>query len=129
MSPDDSLTHVKRLQELLPGVHLTWEQKTSSFLRLGLAIGDPQSLSVLAHIVVAANIPMNVEVAWDCPGKHEDPNCVRYDLRVPIESVPFNPPSNLQLLGGMLAQRLKDRALLRDDEADHLLQAWGFAAE
>src|SRR5437868_3295572 len=118
MNPDDSLTHVKRLLELLPGVHLAWTQKTPTLLRLGLSIIDTRSLAILAHVVVAANVPMYVEVAWDCPGGHDDPDCVRYDLRVPVESGAFDPPSNLQLVGGMLARKLKERGLLPQDEAD-----------
>jgi hypothetical protein len=129
MSPDDSLAHVKRLLGLLPGVKLTWVQKGPTLVRLGLAVDDPKSLAILAHVVVAANVPMNVEVAWDCPGGHDDPGCIRYDWRVPIESSPFDPPSNLQLIGGMLARKLKDRGQLSADEADQLLRAWNFAVE
>lgn len=129
MNADDSLVHVKRLLGLLPGVTLAWTQKTPTVRRLGLAINDAYSLATLAHVVVAANVPMNIEVAWDCPGGHDDPNCVRYDLRIPIETGPFDPPSNLQLVGGMLARKLKDRGLLNAEEADRLLRAWNFALE
>lgn len=129
MDADDSLAHVKRLLGLLPGVKLTWVQKGPSLLRLGLVIDDSRSLAILAHIVVATNVPMNVEVAWDCPGGHDDPDCVRYDWRVPIETSPFGPPSNLQMIGGMLARELKDRGLLPAEETDQLLRAWNFAVE
>jgi hypothetical protein len=129
MNADDSLVQVKRLLGLLPGVTLAWVQKTPTHLRLGLAINDACSLATLAHIVVAANVPMNVEVAWDCPGEHDDPSCVRYDWRVPIEAGPFDPPSELQLVGGMLARKLKHRGLLNAEEADRLLRAWNFALE
>jgi hypothetical protein len=129
MNADDSLAHVKRLLGLLPGVKLTWAQKGPTLLRLGLAIDDARSLAILAHVVVAANVPMNVEVAWDCPGGHDDPGCVRYDWRVPIESAAFDPPSNLQMIGGMLARKLEDRGLLPMEEADQLLRAWNFAVE
>jgi hypothetical protein len=129
MNADDTLKHVKRLLGLLPGVKMTWVQKGPTLLRLGLAIDDPRSLASLAHIVVAANVPMNVVVAWDCPGAHDDPHCVRYDWRIPIESSAFDPPSNLQLIGGMLARKLRNRGLLSAEEADQLLRAWNFAVE
>ena len=129
MNADDSLAHVKRLLGLLPGVTLVWTQKTPTVLRLGLAIKDNCSLATLAHVAVAANVPINVEVAWDCPGGHDEPDCVRYDWRVPIETVPFDPPSNLQLVGGMFARKLKDRGLLKAKEADRLLRGWNFALE
>jgi hypothetical protein len=126
MSADETLTHVKRLLDLLPGVKLAWVQKSPALLRLGLSIDDVHSLAILAHIVVAANVPLNVEVAWDCPGKCDKPECVRYDWRIPIESGPFDPPSNLQLIGGMIAQRLAENGRLPQDEADQLLRAWNF---
>jgi len=51
------------------------------------------------------------------------------DLRVPLESTPCDPPSNLQLVGGMLARQLKERGLLGPGEADELLRAWHFAID
>jgi hypothetical protein len=54
---------------------------------------------------------------------------VRYDWGVPVEAEPFDPPSNLQLIGGMLARKLKDRGVLPRDEADQLLRTWNFAVE
>jgi hypothetical protein len=91
-----------------------------------MAISDAHSLAILAHVAVAANVPMNVEVAWDCPGEHDDPDCVRYDWRVPIEATPIDLPSNLQLIGGLLACKLKDHRLLATEEADELLRTWNF---
>ena len=130
MDAEKSVEHVQRLLALLPGVRLTWTQMPPNFIRLGLAITDARSLAMLAHIVVAANVSLGVEVDWHCPdGGHDDPDCVRYDLRVPLESGPFDPPSNLQLVGGMLARKLRDRGLLAPSEANHLLQAWSFALE
>jgi hypothetical protein len=129
MEADESLAHVKRLLGLLPGVDLAWVQKTPSLIRLGLTIRAPRSLAVLAHVAVAANVPLHVEVDWECRGEHDDPECVRYDLRVPIDTVPFQPPSNLQLVGGMLARKLKDCGALDAKEADRLLRAWSFAVE
>jgi hypothetical protein len=129
MTPDESLTHVMRLLSLLRGAELAWAQKSPNFIRLGLMIREPRSLAILAHIAVAANIPLNVEVAWDCPGGHDDPACVRYDLRVPLEDGPFEAPSNLQMVGGMLARKLKRDGILAANEADQLLRAWNFMAE
>jgi hypothetical protein len=126
MSADETLSQVERLLGLLPGVKLAWVQKAPDVLRLGLAINDVHSLAILAQIVVAANVPMNVEVAWDCPRGCDKPDCVRYDLRIPIESGALNPPSSLQLVGGMIAGTLKRKALLPADEADQLLRAWNF---
>jgi hypothetical protein len=110
-------------------VRVTWVRKTATKLRIGLAIEDPNSLAILAHIVVAANVPMGVEVAWACPGRHDDPHCVRYDLRLPVESGPIQPPSELQLLGGMLARELKEGGQLPAEQADALLRSWNFATE
>src|SRR5437016_5017458 len=127
MDTDDTLSNVKHLLGMLPGVRLAWEQRRPTLIRLGLAIGDQRSLSLLAHVVVAANVPLSVEVAWDCPGGHDDPECVRYDLRVPIETGPVDPPSSLQVVGGTLARKLKDRGVLGVHEAEQLLRAWNFA--
>jgi hypothetical protein len=124
MNAEETLLHVKRLLGLLPGMKLAWVQKAPGVLRLGLCINDVHSLAILAHIVVAANVPMHVEVAWDCPGKCDKPDCVRYDVRIPTESGPFEPPSSLQLVGGMVAGALKSEGLLPADEADQLLRAW-----
>jgi len=130
MNPDETLNHVKRLLQLLPGVRIAWVQKSTTCFRIGLAIGDAHSLAILAHIAVASNVPMGLEVAWDCPGvRHDDAECVRYDWRIPVETGPFDPPSELQLVGGILARRLKDRGLLPKSEADQLLRAWSFAVE
>jgi hypothetical protein len=126
---DDSVAQVKGLLGLLPGVELTWAQKSPAILRLGLAIREPRSLAILAHVAAAANVPLHVEVARECPGRHDDPDCVRYDLRVPIETAPYEPPSNLQLMGGMLALKLKGSGLLDADNADSLLRAWNFGVE
>ncbi len=109
---------------------LAWLQKTPAFVRLGLAVRDPDSLALLAHVAAAANVPLAVEVDWACPGRgHADPDCVRYDLRVPVETGPGQPTSNLQFLGGMLAKQLKERGLLDASEADRLVRAWSFSVE
>ncbi len=129
MSDDETLTHVKRLLGLLNGVELAWSQRTPTNIRLGLAIRDPRSLALLAHVTGAANVPLHVETHWRCHEVHDDPNCMRYDLRVPLESTPCDPPSNLQLVGGMLARQLKERGLLGPGEADELLRAWHFAID
>ena len=129
MDADESLIHIKRLLRLLPGVELAWVQDSPTMTRIGLAIREQRSLAILAHVIVNANVPLNVEVAWDCPGGHDDPDCVRYDLRVPRETEPFDPPSNLQLVGCMLARKLKVRGMLEPSEADQLLRAWNFAIE
>ncbi len=125
----DDAAEVQRLLCLLPGVEPAWLQKTSAFVRLGLAVRVPQSLALLAHVAAAANVPLHVEIDWACPGDHADLECVRYDLRVPVESGPGQPTSNLQFLGGMLAKQLKERGLLNASEADRLLRAWSFSVE
>jgi len=129
MNADESLCHVKRLLGLLPGVTLAWERVTPTMIRLGLAISEPRSVSVLAHVAVSANIPLQVEVDWNCAGGHDDPACVRYDLRVPVEQGPFDPPSDLQLFGALLARRLIDRRVLPAWEGEPLLRAWNFAVD
>ena len=130
MDHTESLAHLKRLLGLLPGVELAWGQDTNVMTRLGLAISNPLSLAILAHIAVAANVPLCVEVAWNCPGGHDDASCVRYDLRIPKKTdLTLMPPSNLQLVGGMLARKLKEQGLLTADEADQLQRDWNFEFE
>ncbi|MCY2963987.1 MAG: hypothetical protein NT069_10140 [Planctomycetota bacterium] len=127
MNADDSLVQLKRLLLLLPGVELAWLQSRRSVARIGLAVTDLHSLAILAHVSRDANVELCVEVDWSCTGKpDDDPNCVRYDLRLPIESAPYLPPSKVQMVGGFLAKKLRKRGLLPAGEADQLLLEWGF---
>jgi hypothetical protein len=74
VNDEASLAQVKRLLELLPDVQLAWAQKTPAWIRLGLIIRTPRSLALLAHVAIAANVPLHVEIVWICPGDHDDPD-------------------------------------------------------
>jgi hypothetical protein len=120
----ESLEQVKRLLGLLPGVEVVWTQQSPSLVRLGLAVRSPRSLARLAHITYAANVLLVVEVDWGWRGKVDDPECVRYDLRIPPNPERTEPPTTLQIVGIYLARDLKATQLLDAEEADRLQEAW-----
>jgi hypothetical protein len=80
---DESLATVQRLLGMLPEVGVAWVQHGSAVFRLGLEVHSPRSLALLAHVALAANVTLAVEVAWGWAGPADDPACLRYDLRVP----------------------------------------------
>jgi len=50
-----------------------------------MAVSDPRTLARLVHLACAINMPLVAEVEWSCQAlsTHDDPGCIRYDLRVP----------------------------------------------
>lgn len=118
---DETLKQITALLERFPGVRVAWTQKRPALVRIGLAISTPQSLALLAHVTCDSNFPLRVEVDWKWSGRRDDPDCVRYDLRVPLEN------SNLPFLGGMIVRYLRERSLINVSEADTLLKTWNWA--
>jgi hypothetical protein len=129
MDTDASLLQVKRLLGLMPGVEVVWAQQAPSLIRLGLAVRSPTSLARLAHITFAANVLLVVEVDWGWEGDKDDPERVRYDLRVPRDQESTDPPSTLEVVGIYLARYLMECGRLASDEAIGLLRAWNSDAD
>lgn len=130
MNQEETLKHVKRLLGLLKGVAIDWEESSSKMLRLGLSINNQRSLAILAHIGVVTNIPLVVEVAWECNRwGHDSPDCVRYDLRIPIKDTQSGLTTKLQEVGGYLAIKLKNDGVLDSSDAAELFNAWNFGVE
>lgn len=83
------------LLEVLPGVQVVWydvaPEAPCGWLRIGLHVTEPASLSRIVHAACRANVPVGVEIDWDCEGgdhdrdHHEDADCLRYDLRIPTD--------------------------------------------
>jgi hypothetical protein len=124
---DESLAQVKRLLSLLPGVEVVWIQQTPALTRLGLAVRSPHSLARLAHIALAANVLLVVEIDFRWQGNEDDPECVRYDLRIPRDCEPNDPPSSLEIVGIYLARSLRKSGRLTSIEANDLLREWNSA--
>ena len=129
MNAEDSFNQVKWLLGLMPGVEVVWAQHASSDARLGLAVRSPSTLALLAHFTLAANVTLAVEVDWQWKGEQDDPECIRYDLRVSREPEPYDPPSRLQIVGFYLVRYLKESGQLAPNEADGLLRAWNCSLE
>src|SRR5688572_22476155 len=86
MPDGDAVQRVRLLLESLPGVRVAWTQPSPGKFRFGLAISDPRTLARLVHLGCAVNMPLVAEIDWACQAEyeHDDPTCVRYDLRVPV---------------------------------------------
>lgn len=129
MDVDETIAHVKRLLELLSGIEVVWVQRPPSFVRFGLAVQSQASLAQLAHIAVAANVLLVVEVDWEWQAAEDDPECLRYDLRVSSDYELDEPPTNLQVVGIYLVRCHKKSGRLAPNEADELLRAWNSVVE
>lgn len=123
------MTKQSRLLELLPGVRVAWVRSAPSLVRIGLAVRSLSSLAHLAHIALAANVLLVVEADWHWQGGNDDPECLRYDMRVSSENEPEEPPSNLQVVGTYLVRCLERNGRLSSDEAKALLRAWNAAVD
>ena|SRR5580700_732206 len=128
MDADESLMQVKRLLELLPEVKVVWTRTSPTRIRLCLAIKSPHSLALLAHVARASNVGLGVEVAWHWHGDKDDPECIWYDIRIPKEVTPYDPPT-LQIVGIYLARYLKKQGRLDASEADALQRTWNAEVE
>ncbi len=76
---------IRDLFNALPGVKIDWVQPAPGIVRFGLAVSDSRTLSRLIHMATLINVPVAVEVAWACRCGGTDPDCVRYDFRVPTK--------------------------------------------
>ena len=111
MPDPEAVERVRRLLESLPGVRVAWTQPTPGTARFGLAVSDPRTLARLVHLGCAINMPLVAEVEWSCRTlyEHDDPGCIRYDLRVPV-SAQDGSGDGLELVEQLLneeAQRLR----------------------
>jgi len=123
---DESLTHVKRLLELMPGVKVVWVQESPKHTCIGMTIQSQETLACMVHMSFAANTLLTVgtDVPQRTCGVPADPEGIRYVLRINKETDSFEPPSQLQLLGIFLARELKARNLLGAGESAQLQIAW-----
>lgn len=86
-----------------------------------MQIMDPQSVSTLAHFVTWTNTPFEVEIDWRCSCSHHAPECVRYDLRVPLLPDEDDPFEQLRHVGGFLAVAHYKNDRMDLEEADWLV--------
>ena len=104
---------------LLPGVSIAWKQTPHPGYRIGLKIDDARSLSLLVHCNKHWNILFCVEAEWSCTEPHDEPSCLRYDLRIPAWE-------NACVVGQVLIGRLRSRGLLTPEDAERRMQMWLF---
>ncbi len=119
-TPDgDGVERICRLLESLPGVRVAWSRLMPGRARFGLAVSDPRTLARLVHLAYAINMPLVVEVDWSCQAlyRHDDPACIRYDLRVPV-TVADGPGMGLALVEELLAEEVQQLASLRLPDAE-----------
>jgi hypothetical protein len=130
-SGDKTLTEVKRLLNLMPGVEVVIVRGSPSFVSLGLAIRSMPSFARLAHITAAANVRLSVEIdEYRRPGR-DDPEGIVYVLQVPRhpEPGPGAPAATLQVLGLYVVDFLLELGFLHRDEADRLIGAFNNLAD
>jgi hypothetical protein len=92
MNDDDVRSRLKQLLASLPGVRITWFEpalpatsgRYAGHARYGMEINNARTLSQIVHLACSVNVPLAVETDWNCgdPSRHDDPSCIRYDLRV-----------------------------------------------
>lgn len=104
---------------LLPGVSIAWRRTGCPGFRIGLQIDDVRSLALLVHCNVHWNVRFGVEVAWHCSEPHDEPGCLRYDLRIPDRS-----SDEIYVVGQVLIDRLESRGLLTPDDAERRKRRW-----
>jgi len=118
MTNKEIINDLSDLLCLLPGVSVAWKQKTLGFYRIGLRVEDYKSLALLVHF--HCNFVIAVEADWDCSVSHDDPTCLRYDLRIPDRSS----SSQSYVLGQCLIDSLERRGLLTHEDAQRRKPAW-----
>jgi hypothetical protein len=76
--------------------------------RFGLAVSNPRTLARLVHLACAINMPLMVGVDRSCRAlyEHDDPGCIRYDLRVPVVNED-GPNEGLGLVEQLLAEEVR----------------------
>ena len=113
----EPVQRVCRLLEALPGVRVAWCQPMPGNARFGLAVSDPHTLARLVHLGCAVNLPLVAEVEWSCQSlyAHDDPACIRYDLRVPSGPPDEEGWSELSMVAQLLAEELARLGLAAPD--------------
>jgi hypothetical protein len=124
MNADRSLKEVVRLLGLMPGVKVVLVKQVPTMIWLSLVVSSPQSLVRLGHISLAANVTLAVEIDWEWRGDEDDPQCVRYVLKIPQDSASCEPPSTLEIVGIYVVRYLSKHALIPVNEVEELLQHW-----
>ena len=108
MDNDDLPSQVKELLASFPGVRVAWFEPTlpttsgsyAGYARYGLEISNASTLSRIVHLACSVNVLVAVETDWNCrtSSQHDDPACIRYDLRVE--------PANVVVLAQVLRHAL-----------------------
>ncbi len=81
------------------------------------AIDDQRTLGRVVHLAWIANVAVRAEVDWECVDSlHDDPSCVRYELRFPRAMTDFE---QIELFGGLVAQELERLGVPVPDEPTH----------
>ena len=112
--PDsEAVQRVRRLLESLPGVRIAWVQTPPGRARFGLAVSNLRTLARLVHLGCAINMPLVAEIDWACGAmyEHDDPGCIRYDLRVPV-GADDGPGTGLMLVEELLTEEVQRLAPL-----------------
>jgi hypothetical protein len=124
----ETIAEVKQLLERIPGVEVVWVEMTSPNIRFGLRLRSLHSLVPLVQIA-STYLVMMIDPGWK--GAAGDPDCLIYDLRVPLaHDVPEGERGFYLLqLGVVLAHHLKESERLEPAEADRLLNAWTVVRE
>ena len=117
MTDAEILDELCELLCLLPGVSVAWKQTTRPGLRIGLRIEDARSLALMVHCNAHWNILFCVEKDWNCSEPHDDPDCLRYDVRIAHREQRY-------AIGQGLIDRLKARGLLTPADAERRKQMW-----
>jgi len=98
-----------QLLEAFPSVRVVWCQPAPGMHRFGLAVADARILARVIHLACAINMPMVAEIDWACSAafNHDAPDCVRYDLRVPIRTLTSNDDlADINILEQVLVREL-----------------------
>jgi hypothetical protein len=123
MKEDEALEDFARLLSLLPGVTIAWTQAWADYLRVGIKIEDRHSLGLLAQLNQHWNVQFGVETDWNCAGGHDEPSCLRYDLRIPTAEAGRR-LSKIASVATLLLDELELRQTLDPEEAERRRAVW-----
>ena len=123
MTDKEVIDELSALLNLLPGVSVAWKQNPLGFYRIGLRVEHHKSLAFLVHL--HWNFVIAVEADWNCSLSHDDPACLRYDLRIPDRS------SSIEsyVVGQDLIKYLETSGLLSHEAAQRKKTAWRIPKE
>ena len=122
-----TLTQVKRLLNLMPGVEVSQVWCRPGYTGLDLAVGSLPSLARLAHMACSANfrLQVGIDAYREANGglARHDPAGILYriEIRGPREPEPGGFVTTLQILGIELADDLREQGLLEEEEARRLI--------